>query len=366
MKLLEKDLEKLVAYKKTIKHVFLLIFFIFVIIMVFIGMDHGTTGISFCVMSDEGDVIDVFKIGREESKKGLVSASQELEKRVDLSDVKLMAITYAMGDGISQILPADKVNDRGILSINGAGKVTGGGTSVFDELESLNIPSVMIPGLHKDSESLDKLFRAAYSHQASPEKVSISYNALKETGWSNFIVADISSNSVDILIEDSKIKGAMDACLGAMGVVHGPLDLEMLRDIDENGASANGCFSHAGAIKIAGIDGKVADMKNQLLENYRKGDEKAKLAVDTLIMTVAMEIAGLDVVCDNPIEGIVLTGSIGSIKDPFDFEHEIDKYFKGKYDLKVISHESGAIGAAQIAMDVYGGRKEILGIEVNI
>lgn len=329
-------------------------------------MDHGTTGISFCIMSDEGEVIDVFKIGREESKKGLISAKEEILKRVDLDDVKLMAITYAMGDGISKILPTNKVKDRGILSINGAGKVTGGGTSVFSELEELDIDSVMIPGLHKNSDSLDKLFRAAYSHQASPEKVSISYNAVKETGWSNFIVADISSNSVDILIEDGKIKGAIDACLGAMGVVHGPLDLEMIRRIDENNASANDCFSHAGAIKIAGIDGKVANMKDQLLENYRNGDEKAKLAIDTLIMTVAMEIAGLDVVCKNEIEGIVLTGSIGSATEPFNFADEINKYFKNKYPLKIISKDSGAIGAAQIAMDVYNGEKEILGIEVNI
>ena len=336
------------------------------VIVVFIGMDHGTTGISFCLMSDEGNVIDVFKIGREESKKGLVSATEELKKRVDLDSVKLMAITYAMGDGISKILPTSKVKDRGILSINGAGKVTGGGTSVFSELESLDIDSIMIPGLHKNSESLNELFRAAYSHQASPEKVSISYNAVKETGWSNFIVADLSSNSVDILIEDGKIKGAIDACLGAMGIVHGPLDLEMIRNIDENNVSANDCFSHAGAIKIAGIDGKVANMKDQLLENYRNGDEKAKLAIDTLIMTVAMEIAGLDVVCENEIEGIVLTGSIGSATEPFNFEDEINKYFKNKYPLKVISKESGAIGAAQIAMDVYNGEKEILGIEVNI
>ncbi|MBE6489354.1 MAG: methanogenesis marker 12 protein [Methanobrevibacter sp.] len=334
--------------------------------MVFIGMDHGTTGISFCLMSDEGKVIDVFKIGREESKKGLVSATEELAKRVDFEDVKLMAITYAMGDGISKILPTDKVEDRGILSINGAGKVTGGGTSVFSELEQLDIDSIMIPGLHKDSTSLNELFRAAYSHQASPEKVSISYNAVKETGWSNFIVADISSNSVDILIEDGKIKGAMDACVGAMGIVHGPIDLEMIRNIDENNASANDCFSHAGAIKIAGIDGKVANMKDQLLENYKKGDEKAKLAIDTLIMTVVMEIAGLDVVCENEIEGIVLTGSIGSATEPFNFEDEINRYFKNKYELKVISKESGAIGAAQIAMDVYNGKKEILGIEVDI
>lgn len=329
-------------------------------------MDHGTTGISFCIMSDEGEVIEVFKIGREESKKGLVSATEEIMKRVDLDSVKLMAITYAMGDGFNKILPTDKVENRGILSINGAGKVTGGGTSVFSELESLDIDSIMIPGLHKDSESLDEMFNAAYSHQASPEKVSICYNAFKETGWSNFIVADISSNSVDILIENEKIKGAMDACLGAMGVVHGPIDLEMIRDIDEGRRSANECFSHAGAVKIAGIDDKVANMKNVLLENYEKGDEKAILAINTLIMTVAMEIAGLSVVCENEIEGIVLTGSIGSATEPFNFEDELNRYFKNKYPLKVISKESGAIGAAQIAMDVYNGKEEILGIEVNI
>ena len=333
--------------------------------MVFIGMDHGTTGISFCLMSDNGEIIDIFKIDREDSKNGRVSAIEELSKRIDLNSVKLMAITYAMGDGFNKILPIEKVEDRGILSIEGAGKVTGGGTSVFSELENSNIPTIMIPGLHKNSTSLDDLFNAAYSHQASPEKVSISYNAFKETKWKNYIVADISSNSVDILIEDSKIKGAMDACIGAMGIVHGPIDLEMIRDIDEGRKTANECFSHAGAIKIAGIDGKVANMKDQLLQNYANGDDKAKLAIDTLIMTVAMEIAGLDVVCKNDIEGIVLTGSIGSATEPFNFEDEINKYFKYKYELKVISKESGAIGAAQIARDVYNGEKEILGIEVD-
>jgi putative methanogenesis marker protein 12 len=224
----------------------------------------------------------------------------------------------------------------------------------------------MIPGLHKHSTSLDALFNAAYSHQASPEKVSISYNALLETGWHNFIVADISSNSVNILIEDSKIKGAIDACLGAMGIVHGPIDLEMIRDIDEGRKTANERFSHAGAVKIAGIDGKVANMKDQLLENYANGDEKAKLAIDTLVMTVAMEIAGLDIVCDNEIDGIVLTGSIGSATEPFNFEDKINKYFKGKYELKVISKESGAIGAAQIARDIYNGQENILGIDVDL
>ena len=330
--------------------------------MVFIGMDHGTTGISFCIMSNQGQVIDIFKIGREEAKQ---SAIEELSKRIDLNSVDLMAVTYAMGDGINKIQDINKVDNRGILSINGAGKVTGGGTSVFSEIEKSKIPAIMIPGLHKDSDSLDELFRAAYSHQASPEKVSICYNAFLETSWKNMIVADISSNSVNILIENGKIKGAIDACLGAMGIVHGPLDLEMIRQIDEENSTANNCFSHAGAVKIAGIDGKVASMKDQLLANYKSGDRQAKLAIDTLIMTVAMEIAGLDVVCENEIDGVVLTGSIGSTTKPFNFENKINKYFKNKYPLKVISKESGAIGAAQIAMDVYNGKKEILGILVD-
>ena len=330
--------------------------------MVFIGMDHGTTGISFCIMSNKGQIIDIFKIGREETKQ---SAIEELSKRIDLNSVDLMAVTYAMGDGINKIQDINKVDNRGILSINGAGKVTGGGTSVFSEIEDSKIPAIMIPGLHKDSDSLDELFKAAYSHQASPEKVSICYNAFLETSWKNMIVADISSNSVNILIEDGKIKGAIDACLGAMGIVHGPLDLEMIRQIDEENSTANNCFSHAGAVKIADIEGRVASMKDQLLANYKLGDEKAILAIDTLIMTVAMEIAGLDMVCENEIDGVVLTGSIGSTTEPFNFENKINKYFKNKYPLKVISKESGAIGAAQIAMDVYNGKKEILGILVD-
>ena len=308
--------------------------------MVFVGMDHGTTGISFAIMN-ERQVLDVFKISREDSKAGKVSAIEELSKRVNLDDIELMIITYAMGDGISTILPMERVENRGILSIGGAGKVTGGGTSV-------------------------PLFRAAYSHHASPEKISIVYNAYLETNWENMIVADISSNSVDLLVEDGIIKGAIDACCGAMGVVHGPLDLEMIRDIDDGKRTANECFSHAGAIKIAGIDNKVAFMKDELLNNYRNGDDKAKLAIDAMIMTVAMEIAGLIAVSKNEIEGIVLTGSMGSMKDPVDFEKELNKYFKSKYPTKIISSESGAIGAAQIARDIAHGKREIMGIKVEL
>ena len=334
--------------------------------MVFIGMDHGTTGISFAISDDNGKILDIFKLSREDTKKGKVSAIEELSKRCNLDDVKLMAVTYAMGDGINKILPMDKVENRGILSINGAGKVTGGGTSVYSEIENSNIPAVLIPGLHKNSTSLDELFTAAYSHLASPEKISIAYNAVKETNWNNLIVGDLSSNSVNILIENGKIRGAIDACLGAMGFVHGPIDLEMIRDIDEGKRTANECFSHAGAVKIAGIDTKVAFMKDELLSRYEKGDKKAILAINSMIMTIAMEIGGLITVANEDIEGIVLTGSLGSMKKPFYFEKELNKYLKNKYPIKVISADSGAIGAVQIAHDIYNGKKEILGVEVEL
>lgn len=333
--------------------------------MVFIGMDHGTTGITFALLDDDENVLDVFELSREDTKAGRVSAIEEISKRCNLDDIKLMIVTYSMGDGINKITPMDKVKNRGILSMEGAGKVTGGGTSVYSEIEKSNIPALLIPGLHKNSPSLDKLFNAAYSHQASPEKVSIVYNAVKETGWKNMIVCDLSSNSVDILVEDGKIRGAIDACLGAMGFVHGPIDLEMIRDIDEGKRTANECFSHAGAVKIAGIDDKVAYMKRDLLEQYEEGEEKAVLAVDSMVMTIAMEIFGLIGISNNDIDGIVLTGSLGSMKEPFDFEEKLNKYLKNRYDIKIISADSGAIGAAQIARDIYNGKKNILGIDID-
>jgi putative methanogenesis marker protein 12 len=328
-------------------------------------MDHGTTGISFSIMSNEGEIIDSFKIDREDSKAGKVSAIDEIIKRVDIRSIKLMGITYGMGDGLNYIQSLDTVNKRGILSINGAGKVTGGGTSVYSEIENSKIPSILIPGLHKNSPSLDRLFKAAYSHQGSSEKVSISYYAYLKTKWKNMIIADISSNSVNILVENGKIRGAIDACLGAIGIVHGPLDLEMIRNIDEGKLTANEAFSTAGAIKIADINTKVAYIKDELLKKFVEGNNEVKLAIDTLVMTVAMEIFGLIGIAKNKINGIVLTGSLGSMKSPIDFEKELNKYLKNQFPIKILSSESGSIGSTLIARDVYSGKKDILGIEVK-
>lgn len=328
--------------------------------MVFVGMDHGTTGVSFTILDDE---TTHFKILREDLSAGKVSALKELSKRVDFDSIDLMAITYAMGDALTAVTPIEKVENRGILSIEGAGKVTGGGTAVYDEIENSGINVVVIPGIHKKTECLDERFKAAYSHHASSEKVSICYNAFLETGFKNMIVSDISSNTVSMLIEDGEIKGAIDACVGAMGTIHGPLDLEMIRNIDDGIRTANECFSRAGAVKIAGVHEKVSRVKDEIIENYLDGDEKAKLAIDTMIMTIVMEIYGLAGV-SKKVDGIVLTGSIGSMQEPIDVFGAIKKEVENIAPVVRIGERSGSLGSAQIAKAVFDGEKDILGIPV--
>jgi putative methanogenesis marker protein 12 len=328
--------------------------------MVFVGMDHGTTGVSFTIL--DGEMIH-FKISREDCSSRKVSVVEELSKRADLDSIELMAMTYAMGDALNAVTPIEKVVNRGILSMNGAGKVTGGGTAVYDEIESSGIPTVVIPGLHKTTPCLDERFKAAYSHHGSSEKVSVCYNAFLETGFENMIVSDISSNTVTMLIEDKKIKGAVDACLGAMGIMHGPLDLEMLRDIDDGLRTANECFSRAGAVKIAGVHEKVSGMKDKIIQNYLYGDKKARLAIETMVMTVVMEIYGLAGIAKK-VEGIVLTGSIGSMQEPVDVFDTIKKEVEDIAPVVKIGERSGSIGSAQIAKAVFNGKKDILGIPV--
>lgn len=330
--------------------------------MVFVGMDHGTTGVSFTILTEEPIH---FKIGRDELSKGSVSALEQLNKRVNLKTIDLMAITYAMGDGVNTIRAIDKVKDRGILSIDGAGKVTGGGTAVYDEIAMSGIPTIVIPGIHKNTECLDPRFKAAYSHHASSEKISICYNAYLETGFDNMIVSDISSNTVSILIENGIICGAIDACLGAMGVVHGPLDLEMIREIDEGKKTANECFSRAGAVKIADIDTKVSMAKEELLKGYISGNKNAELAFQTMIMTILMEIYGLEGISRHKLEGIVLTGSIGSMKQPYNFFNAIRQDLNELAPVVNLPSTSGSVGSAQIAKAVFEGEQDILGIKVD-
>ena len=331
----------------------------------YMGMDHGTTAVSFQVIDDNKEDVAYFKLNRDKLSNDEINFKDSVCEYVDVNKINLLAMTYAMGDSINKITPLDEVNDRGILSIKGAGKVTGGGSKVYNDILELKIPSVLIPGLHRNCDFMDARFRASYSHCASSEKVSLSYYAYCITGWKNMIIADISSNSVCILVEDGKIRGALDACIGAMGFIHGPIDLEMIRDIDEGRKTANECFSHAGISKIAQVDTKINRVKDEIIDKALAKNEDALLAIDSLVMSVVMEIYGLYGIAENNLDGIVLTGSGGIMTEPIDISGMIREKVESIAPVKVLTSHSGAIGSSYIAYDVYKNKKEeIMGIEV--
>jgi putative methanogenesis marker protein 12 len=315
----------------------------------FIGIDHGTTGIRFA--GTEGQWFELTrKQARDMSHKGIV-ASMLKNFDVTKKDVGLIAVTYSMGDGISRITPIDQVENRGVISQKGAGVHVGGGTNVYDAIALSGIPAVVVPGIHRGNYG-HPCFKV-YSHGASPEKLGIAYNAYMATGDEDFIVSDISSNTVTMGVEKLKMLGAIDACIFAPGVHHGPLDLQAIRDVDAGLLTANDAFANAGVTKL--IPYKTLEA---LEEALKKNDPDALWAFDAIAVFAAMEVASfLTLITDATV---FTAGSVGSMDIVKDKMSELLKK-----DIKVLGKLSAAVGLAQIARDVHAGKKEILGIGVE-
>lgn len=216
--------------------------------MAFIGIDHGTTAMRFALI--EGESTHTFELERAEAaamSENEILTSLEEHFGIQREKIDLIALTYSMGDGFSTINDIRNLEGRGLKSIEGAGKKTGGGTRVFDAIRNSGIPAIAIPGLHTESKVDPRM--KVFSHLTSPEKLGIAYHILR-LGYNNFVVSDISSNTVTLAIADGKVIGAIDACIFAPGVHHGPLDLQAIRDVDNGYRTANQAFMEAGALKM--------------------------------------------------------------------------------------------------------------------
>jgi putative methanogenesis marker protein 12 len=316
---------------------------------VFIGVDHGTTGIRFA--DTEGKWVEISrKQARDMTKEQIISAILT-GLGVRKEDVELIAVNYSMGDGISRITPIGKVANRGIISREGAGVHIGGGTNVYDAIEESGMPAVIVPGIHRGNYG-HPCFRV-YSHGASAEKLGIAYNAFLTSGDRDFIVGDISSNTVTMGVKDLKMLGAIDACIFAPGVHHGPLDLQAIRDVDAGQITANDAFSTAGVTKI--IPFKTLDV---LLAALEHNDPDALWAFDTIAVFAAMEIASFMTLV--PDARVFTAGSVGSMDMVRDRISSLVKK-----DVTVLGKLAAAVGLAQIARDVHDEKKDILGIEVD-
>ncbi len=289
----------------------------------FIGIDHGTTAMRFSTGTEE------FKISREEARDFSVS---DLSRLCPLEEIEGIAVCYSMGDGISAISDIRKVQGRGVISREGAGKHIGGGTRVYDEIERSGLPAFVIPGLHRASPT-DPRFKA-YSHQASPEKIGILYEVAHDLG-DDIVVCDASSNTVTLLVAGGRITGAFDACIFAPGIRHGALDVDAIRRIDRGDSTANDAFLHAG------VDYTVPP----------------ELRVETMAMFAAMECASMLLI--NPGAKVALAGSMAPPIAP-GVEALLAR------EVAVYDEWCAARGLARIARDVFSGATGILGLAVDL
>ncbi len=242
-----------------------------------------------------------------------------------------------MGDGINKITNIRKVKNRGLREEGGAGRYIGGGTAVYDSIYNSGVPAVVLPGLH-DKSDVD--FRMKFfSHGASPEKIGVSYHAIKKHGEENFIICDVSSNTVTLAITKRRITGAIDAAIFAPGLVQGPLDLQAIRDVDAGLTTANEAFSTGGILKR-----NMAEVE----------------MIDTLALYVAMEINALQVLLkDYDVNGSIFLAGAAAPQ----IKQRVDTLLSTSSIL--LEPWSAALGCAEIAKDVYEGADNIMGIPVD-
>jgi putative methanogenesis marker protein 12 len=287
----------------------------------FIGIDHGTTAMRFAGGSG------VFKISRTEAKQFTI---QDLVRFASPDSIEGIALSYSMGDNFSSITSIRQVQNRGVITRDGAGEHIGGGTKVFDEIAQSGIPAVVVPGLHRGSPT-DPRFKA-YSHQTSPEKIGIAYEIYQDLG-DDFVVADVSSNTVSLLVSSGKITGALDACIFAPGMQHGALDVDAIRRIDAGSCSANEAFQRAG-------------VKFTLPEEER---------MPAIAMFAAMECCSLRML--NEHASVALAGSLAPEIAP-----EVQRLLQ--VPVAVYDEWCAARGLSKIARDVFSGCTQILGLDV--
>ncbi len=289
----------------------------------FVGIDHGTTAMRFA--STAGGRL---KISRTDARSFTL---RDLAPLGATGQVEGIAVCYSMGDAISAITPIGQVPGRGVVSREGAGEHIGGGTRVYDEVKASGLPAVVIPGLHRGSPT-DPRF-TAYSHQASPEKIGIAYRVAQDLG-PDFVVSDVSSNTVTILVRNGRIVGAFDACIFAPGMRHGAIDVDAIRSIDRGEMTANDAFQRAGVMFT-------------LPEAER---------LRTVAMFAAMECAAMLVL--RPGAAVAIAGTLAPA---------IGQEVGTLLDRPVAVYDEwcAADGLAAIAHDVFTGTRSILGIPVQ-
>ncbi len=314
----------------------------------FLGVDHGTHAIRFANSDGKCYVIPREVAG------GLVPSeiTDQIREAFDLDldsgaeKVELLALCYSMGDGLTDIVKIEDAENRGVISQEGAGLHVGGGTKVFDAVRESGWPAILLPGIH-DRSDVDPRMKV-FSHGASPEKVGLAYRVFKD-GKRDFIISDASSNVVTIGVAAGRIAGAIDAPIFAPGLLHGPLDVAAIRNVDAGKMTANEAFTRGGILRKRGLTLKSCT------------DREKEAAFEALALYAAMELAAMG----------VLLRDLGAFHPALYLAGDPASRISGRVS-KLLGREvlplkscDAALGCALIAEDVYNGTRDILGLRVD-
>jgi putative methanogenesis marker protein 12 len=308
----------------------------------FAGVDHGTTAIRFA--TSEGRCWELL---RKEASQLSPEHIVDLIKQNLGAEIELIAMSYSMGDGLTEIVKMEDAPNRGLIQQDGAGLQIGGGTRVYEAVRWAGWPAILLPGIHRNSNIDPRL--KVFSHGMSAEKVGLAYFVYRQ-GDPSFIVCDASSNTVTFGVLQGEIVGAIDAPIFAPGLIQGPLDVEDIRAVDSGKMTANQAFSHGGILAKLGYSS---------LEEC--GPQLRKHVLDSLALFAAMEISAMEVLLRDRGEssfGLYLAGSPAP-----EIESRVSKLL-GR-EVKPLGRCAAANGCALIAEDVFYGCDSIMGLKVN-
>jgi putative methanogenesis marker protein 12 len=312
----------------------------------FIGVDHGTRAIRFA--SSGGGFYELSRVeaGRLSSERILEQVRENLG--LHPKEVKLVALSYSMGDDLTRIVRMKDAVNRGLIQLDGAGAHVGGGTRVYEAIERSGWPAILLPGIHRSSATVDPRLKV-FSHGMSPEKVGLAYGIFRQ-GVQSFLVCDASSNTVTFGVIQGKIVGAIDAPIFAPGLLQGPLDVAAIRKVDSGEMTANQAFNLGGILRKMG---------KERLEDC--SDDTRAFVLEVLALFAAMEIGALMVLMRDlgqPHPDLFLAGSPALL-----LERRVAELLDRK--VRTLGKYAAAQGCAWIAEDVYHGADQILGLQVD-
>lgn len=325
----------------------------------FVGIDHSTTGVKTCLLSED-ESSEVFTVERSPDEDCDWSYLERLREHVELDDIEMVSYGYSYGDNIDSIVDISRTNNRGIVDTLGLGHEFGTGTLVYDQLEQSDIPTTVFPGIHDGLETMhpyfchyspltgaDKFATARYAQQVVDDD-GIGPHVPGET----FIAANVSSSAMSSYVDRGALRGAFHW----IGLIHGWGDVECLRQIRNDEQELHDAFMKSGLLYRS--DYEFEDTKGVPPEDLLEMVYCATLHnVYSLVPFSEHQGSGLD--------AIVLSGRLSRLEEPFDVRGRLRDELSDVAPVHFCREKSTALGAALVARDVANGESEVLGVPVE-